>query len=182
MHFGVQHLAKRLDHARPHAAQSLRQRVRTQQHHRAGLRFTQRRPQAASVRSYQIHLKLPHLFRRDAHRSEFPEARIDSVSRCSRLHQALDYRARSIHPLDRRSRQLDLLVAQRDIVELRKGQIISAQRDAHASLRSGCGTTMELNTVWYFLGNNFGRPLLPQITCVVSPFASTFPSASRMTS
>ena len=182
MHLGIQHLAKHLHQAWPHAAESLRQSVRAQQHHRARLRFTQRRANAARVGTHQIHLKLPHLLRGDAHRSEFPEARIDPVSRCSRRHQALDHRARGIHVLDRRSRQLHWFAAECDIVELRKGQIVSAERDAHALLRSGCGTTMALNTLWYFLGSNFGRPLLPQITCVVSPFARTFSSASRMTS
>ncbi len=182
MHRGVQHLANRLDHPRPHAAQPLRERVRAQQHHRARLRFTQRHADAASVGTHEIHLQLPHLFRRDANRSEFPEAGIDPVCRCPGGHQAIDHRTRGVHPLDRRSRELDLLAAQGNIVELRKGQIVSAERDAHALPRSGCGATMALNTFSYFLGSNFGRPLLPQITCVVSPFARTLPSASRMTS
>jgi len=63
----------RIDHAAA-ARRSIPSPARSHaQHHRAGLRFTQRRPQAASVKIVPIHLKLPHLFRRDAHRSEFPE-------------------------------------------------------------------------------------------------------------
>ena len=182
MDFGIQHLAKRLDHLRPHAAEPLGQRIRAQQHHRACLRRNQRRADAASVRTHQIYLQLPHLFCGDAHRSEFSEARIDSVSRFPRCHQPINHCARSVHPFDCRRRQLDLFAAQRHIVELRKREIVPAQSDAHTLLRSGCGATMELNTLWYFFGNNFGRPLLPQITCVVSPFARTFPSALRMTS
>src|SRR5213595_528733 len=56
MHLGVQHLAKRLHHPRPHAAKALRQGVGAQQHHRTRLRFTQRHAEAAGVGTHQIHL------------------------------------------------------------------------------------------------------------------------------
>src|SRR5437879_13811595 len=111
------------------------------------------------MRSHQIHLQLPNLLRGDAHRSEFPEAGIDSVPRCTRRHQTIYDCARSLHPLDRGSRQLNLFAVQSDIVELRKSEVVSAQRDAHTLILSGCGATMELNTDSYFLGSVFGRPL-----------------------
>ena len=148
VHSGVEHRAERFDGLRADAAEAFGQRIGAQQHHRARFRFAQRRADAASVRAHEIHLKLAHLFGRDAHRRELAEAGVDAVGGFARGDDAIDDRARSLHAFDRVGRQRDFLAAKRDVVQLREGQIVAGEFNGmaakleprHASLRSGLGT------------------------------------------
>src|SRR5579863_9071796 len=174
VNFCVEHRAQDFDSFGADAAESFGERVGAEKNHRARFGFAQRRADAAGVRTNEIDLQLANLFGGNANGGEFAEAGVDTIGGFAAGDDAVDDRARSFHAFDSVGSERNLGAVERDGVELREGQVVASELDGwggHARLRSelasGFGTFRCCSTLRYFGGNDFGRPLLPQMTWVV---------------
>ena len=98
----VEHADEQLDDVDADAGEPDRERVGTQQEHRAHDLVGQRVADAGRVRADQVALQLGGLVRLDAHVGEVAEAGRDAVDGGPLGHEPLDDRARRAHPLARR--------------------------------------------------------------------------------
>ena len=145
MNFGVEHRAERFDGFGADAAESFGERVGAEKHHRAGFGFAERSADATGVRANEIDLELANLLGGDADGSEFAESGVDAVGGFAAGDYAIDDGARGFHAFDGVGCERDFSAAERDVVELREGEIVACELDGgcgggHALLRSGFGT------------------------------------------
>src|SRR5580698_5575920 len=171
MNFGVEHRAKNFDGFGADATEPFGERIRAKKHHGARFGFAERSADSTGVRADEIDLQLANLLGGDADGSEFAEAGVDAVGGFAAGDDTLDDGARGFHALDGVVGKRDFGAVERDVVKLRESEIVASELDGggrgHALLRSGFGTFMCSRTSRYFGGRDFGRPLLPHMTCVV---------------
>ena len=129
MNFGVEHGAEGFDGFGADAAEAFGERVGAEKHHRAGFGFAERRADAAGVRANEIDLELADLFGGDADGGEFAEAGVDAVGGFAAPDDALDDGARGFHALDGVGCERDFGAVERDVVELREGEIVAGELD-----------------------------------------------------
>src|SRR5712671_7736550 len=131
------------------------------------------------MRANQIDLKLAHLLGRNTYRGQFSESSVDPVSRRARSQHPLDHGARCLHARDRIARESHFVPAQCHAIQLLESEVIAAQGNGHERLPSAFDTGTVPRITRYFSGKSLGLPLLPQITCSVSPTASSSWPLSR---
>src|SRR6266851_5685000 len=182
-----QHRAQNFDNRRAHPAQPFRQRIRPQQHNRAGFRFRQRRADSAGVAANQVDLERSNLVGRDSNFGQIAETRVYAVSRGLGGHNPFDHRPRGGHPRARFGGERRLGAAQRHFIELFEREIVAGEVDNHfaggVEISSAVWTSALTSvSTWkkrrYFSGSVLGFPWPSHTTWTVSPVASNSPVSS----
>src|SRR5215472_3751175 len=187
MDAGVEHLAKRVDDFGPDATKPFSKSIGAQEHHGARFRFREWSADTASVRAHQIYLELANLYCGDSNGSEFAETSVDAIGGLTGRDKAIDDGTGSFHALDGVRSEMDLVAVKSDSIQLLEGEVVASQGDcardgAHALLTGEPLLDISAKRARYFCGSILGRPLLPQMTCLVSPVARSSLSESRRSS
>ena len=127
MHAPVQHLAKQLDDLVTDSAETERQDVRTQQHHRPHLLSGKRISNSACVAAYKVQLKLAQFAMRNPGIGELAKSGVDSVNHLIAPNDLFDQFARRQNPRTRQRRNVNGLASQSDRCELNKRNLLPLQ-------------------------------------------------------